>query len=135
MDLLPVEQGVVRALDVAHAEGLSCIVCPVDYVALDLLRAAASRGVSVPEEVSVVGYDGLGDGLDLIGLATVRLPVTEVARASVDRMQELLVRAQESPEGPPPSTRVEPPAVRHSLHVGQFLPGRTLGTVPEHLRD
>lgn len=138
VDLLPVEQGVARALDVAGREQLSCLVCPVDYVALDLLRAAASRGISVPEDVSVVGYDGLGDGLDLIGLATVRLPVAEVARASVDRMQELLVHAQESPEGPPPSTRsgpIEPSAVRHSLHVGQFLPGRTLGPVPAHLRD
>lgn len=133
VDLLPVELGVARALDAAREEGLSCIVCPVDYVALDLLRAAASRGVSVPDDISVVGYDGLGDGLDLIGLATTRLPVAEVARAAVDRMQELLVGAQESPEGPPPlpgGAAQEPPPARHSLFAGPFLPGRTLGPPP-----
>lgn len=137
VDLLPVEQGVSRALDLADQQQLSCIVCPVDYVALDLLRAAASRGVAVPEEVSVVGYDGLGDGLDLIGLATVRLPVAELARASVDRMRELLVHAQESPEGPPRSAvgrSVVAPTAQHALHVGRFVPGRTLGTPPSARR-
>lgn len=101
VELLPVEKGVVRALDLAREEQLTCIVSPVDYVALDLLRAAAERGVRIPEELSTVGFDGLSDGIDLIGLATVKLPVAEVAREAVDRMGELLRRAQASP-GPGP---------------------------------
>ncbi|MFC7376652.1 LacI family DNA-binding transcriptional regulator [Brachybacterium sp. GCM10030268] len=131
IDLLPVEQGVVRALDAARDEGLSCIVCPVDYVALELLRATRARGMRVPEDVSTVGFDGLADGLDLIGLATVQLPVVDVARTAVARMEELLVRAQESPEGPPGT---ETAGAEHALSAGRFQPGRTLGPVPEHLR-
>ncbi|MGP5261473.1 LacI family DNA-binding transcriptional regulator [Brachybacterium paraconglomeratum] len=131
VDLLPVEQGVVRALDTAKEEGASCIVCPVDYVALDLLRAAAARGVRIPEDVSTLGFDGLGDGLDLVGLATVRLPVEEVAARAVERMEELLVDAQEDPEGPLASA---PPPARHTLVEGEIVLGRTLGPVPAHLR-
>ncbi|MFC7464036.1 LacI family DNA-binding transcriptional regulator [Brachybacterium sp. GCM10030252] len=131
IDLLPVEQGVVRALDAARAEGLSCIVCPVDYVALELLRATRARDMRVPEDVSTVGFDGLADGLDLIGLATVQLPVAAVARTAVARMEELLVRAQESPEGPPGT---ETAGAEHALSAGRFQPGRTLGPVSEHLR-
>ncbi|WP_395963810.1 substrate-binding domain-containing protein [Brachybacterium sp. Z12] len=92
-------------LDAAREQDLSCIVCPVDYVALDLLRAAAARGVRIPEDVSTVGFDGLSDGLDLLGLATLRLPVAEVAQAAVARMEELLVAAQDDAEGPPPPRR------------------------------
>lgn len=131
VDLLPVEQGVVRALDTAREEGASCIACPVDYVALELLRAAAARGVRIPEDVSTVGFDGLGDGLDLVGLATVRLPVEEAARSAVARMEELLVAAQEDPEGP---TSPEVPAARHTLIEGAFVPARSLGPAPSHQR-
>lgn len=134
VELLPVEQGVVRALDAARDEGLTCIVCPVDYVALDLLRAAAERGVQVPEDVSTVSFDGMGDGLDLIGLATVRLPVAEIAHEAVERMSDLLVRAQEPPEGAPGSPAAGAPSARHTVHAGQFLPGRTLGPAHEQRR-
>ena len=136
VDLLPVEKGVVRALDVAREEGATCIACPVDYVALDLLRAAAARGVRVPEDLSTFGFDGLGDGLDLVGLATVRLPVEEVARRAVARMEELLIAAQADPEGPVGDTAPEgsvggaAQAVRHSLVEGEFVPGRTLAPAP-----
>ena len=131
VDLLPVEKGVVRALDVAREECATCIACPVDYVALDLLRAAAARGLRVPEDLSTLGFDGLGDGLDLVGLATVRLPVEEVARRAVARMEELLVAAQEDPEDP---TGGAAPAVRHALVEGELVPGRTLGPTPERTR-
>ena len=127
IELLPVEEGVVQALDAAAAEDLTCIVCPVDYVALDLLRAAARRGVRVPQDVSTVGFDGLSDGLDLVGLATVRLPVAEVARRAVARMEELLVAVQEDPEGPPSTER---PMAQHDLVAGEFVPGRSLGPPP-----
>ncbi len=143
VDLLPVEQGVVRALDLAAEQALTCIVCPVDYVALDLLRAAAARGVRVPEEVSTVGFDGMGDGLDLIGLATIRLPVEEVARSAVARMEELLADAREEPADPsappdsagPSAAADRRPAVRHTAIPGRLLPGRTLGPAPERPRS
>ena len=111
-------------------------------MALDLLRAAAVRGTRIPEKVSIVGFDGLGDGLDLLGLATFRLPVREVAQRAVVRMEELLVRAQEDPEGPPVGTgdaeprtgaEIEARTAQHVVVAGEFMPGRTLAGVPEHL--
>lgn len=153
VELLPVEKGVARALDVAREEQLSAVVCPVDYVALDLLRAAAERGVRIPEDLSTVGFDGLSDGLDLIGLATVRLPVAAVARRAVTRMGKLLARAQAESERPPPGgagargagpSSAGPcarstarssvaPVAQHALETGILLPGRTLSSAPDHL--
>ena len=151
VELLPVEQGVARALDAARDEALSCIVCPVDYVALDLLRAAAARGVGIPEDVSIVSFDGLGDGLDLLGLATLRLPVEALARQAVAQMEELLVRAQDDEEGPPRTSpgvggrdgdgdrdgeqlHLTHRSPRHTVVAGSFVPGRTLSAAPGHLR-
>lgn len=142
VDLLPVEEGAARALDAARTQRLSCVVCPVDYAALEVLRAAAARELRVPEQLSVVGFDGLADGLDLIGLATVRLPVAEVARQAVARMEQLLVSAQDDHEGPPGGAEAsvrevvhqERAPARHALVAGEFVPGRTLGPAPVHLR-
>lgn len=119
VELLPVRRGVVRALEAARDERLTCIVCPVDYVALELLRAKRERGVAVPEEVSVVGFDGITDGLDLIGLATVRLPIRATVDTAVARMTELLEH-----DGP------AAPAVVHDLVPGDFVEGRSLGPAP-----
>lgn len=125
VDLLPVEDGVVRALGTARDHGLTCIVAPVDYVALEVLRAARRLGVRVPEEVSVVGFDGLADGLDLIGLATVRLPVAEVVRDAAERMEVLLNAGARVPDVG--ADLAERAPARHALHTGAFVPGRTLG--------
>lgn len=119
VELLPVREGVVRALDAARSDALTCIVCPVDYVALELLRAARERGTIVPDDVSVVSFDGIADGLDLIGLATVRLPVDALVRAAVARMTALLDH-----EG------TAPPNVVHELVRGEFVQGSSLGAAP-----
>lgn len=116
IELLPVEDGVVRALEAARAESLTCIVCPVDYVALELLRAARRRGDRVPEDVSVVGFDGLADGLDLIGLTTLAVPVAQLAREAVARM---LRRLDEGLE----------PAEPHGLVRGRIVEGATLARI------
>lgn len=116
IDLLPVHEGAARALDAAAADDLTCIVCPVDYVALDLLRAARARGVRVPEDVSVVGFDGVADGLDLIGLTTLEVPIRATARDAVQRM----VRRLDTGEAP---------ERMHGLHRGRIMPGRTLARV------
>lgn len=142
VDLLPVEHGVERALDAAAEQSLTCVVCPVDYVALDLLRAARRRGISVPEDVSVVGFDGAADGLDLIGLTTVSLPVREVARTAVAhmvRMVEADGSRPDTPIAPLPSTGATTPSeqgdetpfdtVEHVLIPGELVPGSTLAAL------
>jgi LacI family repressor for deo operon, udp, cdd, tsx, nupC, and nupG len=64
--------------------GVTGFVCGSDLMALGVIRAARSRGLAVPDQVSVVGYDDS----PLIAytdppLTTVRQPVTQMAEATV----------------------------------------------------
>jgi DNA-binding LacI/PurR family transcriptional regulator len=65
------------------------IVCGSDLMALGAIRAARSRGLGVPGDVSIVGYDDS----PLIAftdppLTTVRQPVQAMATAAVDTLLE-----------------------------------------------
>lgn len=121
IDLLPVRSGVARALDAAADEDLSCIVAPVDYAALELMRAGRARGVRIGEAVHLVGFDGISDGLDLLGLTTIRLPIEAVAREAMSRMVEL-TGAGVHGAGADGRTR-------HVLRVGTLVEGTSLGPV------
>ena len=37
----------------------SCVLCPDDYSCIGALWLLESRGISVPEEISLIGYDGI----------------------------------------------------------------------------
>ncbi|MEU9595142.1 LacI family DNA-binding transcriptional regulator [Streptomyces sp. NPDC048193] len=66
-------------------EGVTGIVCASDPLALGAVRAARRRGLSVPEDVSVVGYD---DSAFMTctepPLTTVRQPIEAMGRAAVE---------------------------------------------------
>jgi DNA-binding LacI/PurR family transcriptional regulator len=66
----------------------TAIFAASDTQALGVLEAARSLGVSVPEELSVVGFDDV-DVAAYVGLTTVRQPLFESGR----RGGELLLRA------------------------------------------
>jgi LacI family transcriptional regulator len=77
------------------AQRPTAIVAFNDNMALGVLQAAAERGLRVPEDLSVVGFDGLELGQSVVPrLTTVRQPLEEMARMSV----ELLVRIMEHRE-------------------------------------
>ena len=81
--LYTLEGGQAAAAELIDA-GHTAIVCASDLMALGAVRAARSRGLSVPDDVSVVGYDDA----PLIAftdppLTTVRQPVEAMARATV----------------------------------------------------
>jgi DNA-binding LacI/PurR family transcriptional regulator len=69
--------------------GCTGIVCGSDLMALGVIRAARSRGLAVPRDVSVVGFDDS----PLIAftdppLTTVRQPVTAMSAAAVRALLE-----------------------------------------------
>ena len=67
----------------------TAIFCMADVMAMGTIRALSDHGLRVPEDVSVVGFDGLPIGEYMVPrLATVRQSVEELARRSV----ELLVK-------------------------------------------
>ncbi|GAA5083180.1 DNA-binding LacI/PurR family transcriptional regulator [Thermocatellispora tengchongensis] len=65
--------------------GVTGIVCASDLLALGAIRAARRAGVSVPGELSVIGYDdsALMNCTDP-PLTTVRQPIDAMGRAAVD---------------------------------------------------
>ncbi|MCC5574184.1 LacI family DNA-binding transcriptional regulator [Microtetraspora sp. AC03309] len=65
--------------------GITGIICASDVLALGAVRAARRAGLSVPEDVSVVGYDdsALMNCTDP-PLTTVRQPIDAMGRAAVD---------------------------------------------------
>jgi DNA-binding LacI/PurR family transcriptional regulator len=71
----------------------TAVTCYNDLVALGVLRALRELGIRVPEEVSVIGFDGL-DLLDYfpLPLTTVRVPKYEMGK----RAAEILIRQIES---------------------------------------
>jgi DNA-binding LacI/PurR family transcriptional regulator len=61
------------------------IVAASDHTALGVIRAFAEKGVRVPEDVSIVGFDDIeGSDYFLPPLTTVRQDFTALADASIE---------------------------------------------------
>lgn len=73
----------------------TAIFAPSDTQAMGVLKAARERGLRVPEDLAVVGFDDV-DFADYIGLTTVHQPLDESGRVAV----ELLLSQLESPGRP-----------------------------------
>ncbi|GAA3136459.1 LacI family DNA-binding transcriptional regulator [Planomonospora alba] len=88
--LFSVEGGQAAAAALLE-RGCTGIVCASDLMALGAIRACRDRGLSVPEDVSVVGYDDS----PLIAftdppLTTVRQPVQSMVTAAVHTLLEAI---------------------------------------------
>jgi DNA-binding LacI/PurR family transcriptional regulator len=61
------------------------IVCASDIIAMSAMRALAERGIKVPEEVCVVGYDDVSIAAQTTPpLTTIRQDIEQGAKAMVD---------------------------------------------------
>lgn len=58
-----------------------------DDMALAIMKEFRQRGIEVPEEVALVGFDGI-DAADLMGLTTVKVPMVEVGKEAVRLVAE-----------------------------------------------
>lgn len=68
----------------------TALVCSNDLLAIRSIRAAHLSGLSVPDDLSVIGFDGIALGEDLTpALTTIAQPNSDIGRHSV----ELLVQA------------------------------------------
>ncbi|HMR49790.1 MAG TPA: LacI family DNA-binding transcriptional regulator [Geminicoccaceae bacterium] len=94
----------IGVLDVPPRERPTAILAGNDRAALGVLLAAATLGVEVPRDLSVVGYDDeriLAD-TTVPPLTTMALPLAEMGRRA---MQAVLAKLEpESDEHPPPPT-------------------------------
>ncbi|OLT10707.1 LacI family transcriptional regulator [Pseudonocardia sp. CNS-139] len=75
------QASMLRLLD----HGVTGVICASDPLALGAIRAARRRGLAVPQDVSVIGYDdsALMTCVDP-ALTTVRQPIEAMGRAAVD---------------------------------------------------
>jgi DNA-binding LacI/PurR family transcriptional regulator len=77
--------GVADILDADPA--VTAFLCMSDVVALAAIRALAARGLRVPEDVSVVGFDDIPEAaLSDPPLTTVAQPIAEKAAMAVDML-------------------------------------------------
>lgn len=73
--------GFDAALEVLRTADVSAIIAANDLMALGVIAALRQRGVRVPEEISVAGFDDLPAAVDVVpALTTVRLPLDQGAR-------------------------------------------------------
>lgn len=74
----------------AHPE-ITAIFSISDVLAFGACRAIFDLGKKIPEDVSVVGYDGIEQG-DYYNprLTTVRQPVEEMARVTIEHLFEMI---------------------------------------------
>jgi LacI family transcriptional regulator/LacI family repressor for deo operon, udp, cdd, tsx, nupC, and nupG len=87
----------IRAADLALATAATGVVAFNDEIAVGVLNRLADRGVRVPEDVSVVGFDDMGLAeMVTPRLTTVRIPAGAAGAAAVDMLlAEVAGRAAE----------------------------------------
>lgn len=74
------------------------IFCSADVIAFGLLSALGAQGVQVPEEVWVMGNDGLPmSAWQPFDLSTHRQPVEDIARIGMDRLVARMGGAHDDP--------------------------------------
>ncbi|MHA7860949.1 LacI family DNA-binding transcriptional regulator [Tessaracoccus sp. Y36] len=72
-------------------EGATAIICASDVMALGAIRAARARGLAVPRDVSIVGFDdSMQSAFTDPPLTTMRQPVSAMAGAAVHALVEEL---------------------------------------------
>ena len=88
LSMFGVEGGAVAAERLLGI-GVSAVVCGSDMMALGVIRAARRRGLSVPGDVSVVGYDD-APMMEFTDppLTTIRQPVSAMGLAAVQSLLE-----------------------------------------------
>ncbi len=115
-------EGGAAAASALLAKGVTAVICGSDLMALGAIRAARARGLDVPGEFSVVGYDDS----TLIGF--VDPPLTTV-RQRVDDMGLAAVNALMSEIAGMPTARAE-----YIFQPELVVRGSTAGCRVRHLR-
>ena len=97
----PTLQGGRGAAEVIAARRLKAVVCFNDLMAIGLMQGLAERGIKVPEQVSVVGFDNIfASALVTPGLTTVAAPLTMLGDSAVRYITATLT-GHKSPETGP----------------------------------
>jgi len=98
------EAGGAAVMDQLLDRGVDAVFAASDTMALGALRAARQRGIDVPGDVQVVGFDGfVASETSAPPLTTIRQPVADTAARAVDMLIGLV-----SGDTPGPTSSVLP---------------------------
>lgn len=96
--------GITRVL----ASGVTAAIAYNDLMAIGLLRAAQERGVEVPGDLSIVGFDDIfGSDFTSPPLTTVRTPLGVVGELAVRRLLQLVGDDSTTSDVPVPELATE----------------------------
>ncbi|MCG2622573.1 LacI family transcriptional regulator [Arthrobacter sp. I2-34] len=105
----------------AAADPPRAVVCGSDEIAIGVMEHALSLGLRIPEDLAVVGGDGLPHSRSaLVGLTTIVQPVQEMAEKAFDLLLGQITS---------PSNNFTQTLCGHRLHIG-----RTCGCQPAAAR-
>jgi DNA-binding LacI/PurR family transcriptional regulator len=83
----------------------TAVICSSDVMAIGVLHEAARRGLRVPHDLSVVGFDGIeATKWSVPELTTVEQPIDQIAASAVQTLQLLIAQ----PDAPLPNSYYRP---------------------------
>jgi DNA-binding LacI/PurR family transcriptional regulator len=95
-EALDAERAVAALFD--GPEAPTALFCGTDLIAIAAMKALSARGLSVPKDVSIVGFDGIAVGAMLqVPLTTIEMPVHAMGERAVEQLLRQL-NAHAAPE-------------------------------------
>ena len=86
------------AMEVLLERGVDAVFASSDTMALGALRAAQERGVVVPDDIALMGFDGFGGSQNSVPpLTTIEQPVAHTAARAVELLLGLVSGELSSP--------------------------------------
>lgn len=96
----------------------TCIIAPDDYSAIGVINAIEQLGLSVPDDVSILGYDGIYLSQILERpLATIKQNIELIGKRSAQMLVRLINKQTISEKE------------RHLIVGGELLTGKTVGAI------
>ncbi len=85
------QEWLARAVDL---EGVTAIFCAADNLAFGAMKALKAQGVSVPQDVSIMGFDGIALGeLHSPALTTVSVPLRQFGQEAFHLLEQRALAA------------------------------------------
>ncbi|MER7280055.1 LacI family DNA-binding transcriptional regulator [Dactylosporangium sp. NPDC000244] len=102
--------GYAAGLELASRDDVTAVFAGNDQMALGLMRAFHERGIRVPDDVSIVGFDDIPEAEFLSPpLTTIRQDFDEVGRRCIAALLRVIeADLPEGPDRPSPDPRVAP---------------------------
>lgn len=87
-----------RVVDWLLASRVDSVVCYQDYLAIGLIMELMTRGINVPDDIAIAGFDNLPVGNAFaIGVTTYGFPSEEIAREALRLLRDRMERPHRQP--------------------------------------